>query len=187
MSTPLIIVSAPSGAGKSSLCNKALQEFPELVDSVSFTTRAPREGETNGNPYFFVSQAEFEKRINEDYFAEWAKVHEFYYGTPRYQIEDAFRNGKHLIMDIDVQGANSLKAKYPDCHTIFVLPPSIEELRRRLEARDSGKTQNLEIRLKNAEKECNQADRFDYSLVNRDFDKAYADFRKIIEIILNKR
>ncbi len=184
MSTPLIIVSAPSGAGKSSLCDRALSEFSELVDSVSFTTRKPREGEVEGKPYHFVDEEKFLKLKEEGFFVEWAKVHEFHYGTPSHQLEDAWRAGKHLIMDIDVKGAGSLKALYPDSHSIFIKPPSLEELRERLLVRDHGKTQNLEIRLQNAEKELSVANQFDYEVINDDFDRAYSEFRKIIEKII---
>lgn len=153
--------------------------------SVSYTTRSPRVGESEGKPYHFVSTEQFEKLIKEGFFVEWAKVHEFHYGTPRNQVDKAFKAGKFLIMDLDVQGAESFKAAYPNCYTIFVHPPSIQELRKRLQNRDQGKTQNLEIRLKNAEIESQKAGQFDYQIVNEDFEQAYASFRKIIEKIIN--
>lgn len=187
MSTPLIIVSAPSGAGKSSLCDRAIKEFDELVDSVSYTTRQPREGESEGKPYHFVSREKFEALKKEDFFIEWAEVHDNFYGTPRHQLEDAWKRGQFLIMDIDVQGARSLKTLYPDSHSIFILPPSFEELERRLKARDEGRTQNLSLRLANARKEADEAATYDFQVTNDDFERAYSEFRKIIEKIVKPR
>ena len=181
MKTPLIIVSAPSGAGKSSLCDRALKEIPELVDSISFTTRQARAGESQGAPYFFVSSTEFKEKRDQGFFIEWAEVHGNLYGTPRYQLDDAWKAKKHLIMDVDVQGAASLKRLYPTATSIFILPPSIESLRHRIITRDQGKTPNLETRLKNAEHEIAQAHHFDFHVVNDDFEVAYTQFKKIIE------
>ena len=179
---PLIIVSAPSGAGKSSFCSKALYEFPCLTHSISHTTRYPRSGESHGHPYFFVTEKEFLELIDKSFFAEWAKVHSYYYGTSKEQLNRAWNKGQVVIMDIDVQGAIQLKKQYPQAHTIFILPPSIQELRNRLQKRD-GKTKSLELRLKNAKAEIKMADHYDYKIINDQFDCSYKQFHKIIEKI----
>ncbi len=187
MKTPLIIVSAPSGAGKSTLCDRALREIPLLVDSTSYTTRSARVGEREGAPYFFVSKEEFLAKLKTGFFIESAEVHGNLYGTPKHQLEDAWKQGKHLIMDVDVQGAASLKALYPTSTSIFILPPSIEALRHRIISRDQGKTPNLDTRLRNAERELVHAPEFDHRVVNDDFEVAYAQFKKIIEDLASKR
>lgn len=181
--TSLIIVSAPSGAGKSSFCNKALKEFPTLVHSISYTTRTARPRESNGDHYFFVTEKEFLNLIEKGFFAEWAKVHSHYYGTSKEQLSKAWEKGLTVIMDIDVQGASQLKKQYPLAHTIFILPPSIEELKKRLQKRDT-KTDSLALRLKNAEEEMKMADQYKYKIVNDNFDHSYEKFRKIIKGIV---
>ena len=184
----LIIVSGPSGVGKSTMCDKLLDEFSKnLVYSISYTTRAPRDGEKNGHEYFFIGRDEFRKLIDEDYFAEWEKVHGEYYGTPRHQIEKA-SGGKYLVMDINVAGAEQLKKVYPDSRTLFMLPPSIDELERRLVARHNDKnTDDINIRLKVAGTEVKKADSYDYKVVNNNFDETYAKLRKIVENIIKSR
>ena len=184
---PLIVVSAPSGAGKSSLVARAIADFPVLVDSISYTTRSQREGEQDGNPYIFVSPEKFEELIQQGFFVEWAKVHGKYYGTPRYQVDEALAQGKFLIMDVDVKGAHTFRGLYPNATFIFILPPSIDELRRRLERRDRGRTQDLELRMKNAQAELKEADKFEFQLVNSDFEQSYQAFKKIIEEVTRKR
>ncbi|PIT98707.1 MAG: guanylate kinase [Bdellovibrionales bacterium CG10_big_fil_rev_8_21_14_0_10_45_34] len=186
MKPPLIIVSAPSGAGKSTLCQRALKEIPNLVDSISYTTRPPRATESEGAPYHFVSKEQFEVLKKDGFFAETALVHENWYGTPRYQIEEAHNNGKVLIMDVDVKGAMNLKNLYPTALSIFILPPSIEELKRRLLVRDAGKTQNLDLRLENAQTEMEQSRLFDQQITNENFESAFDSFKKIIENALQR-
>lgn len=180
---PLIIVSAPSGAGKSSFCRKALSEFPCLTHSISHTTRPPRFGEFHGHPYFFITEKEFLELIDKNFFAEWANVHSYYYGTSKEQLHQTWDKGQVVIMDIDVQGAAQLKKQYPHAHTIFILPPSIQELENRLQKRD-GKTKSLKLRLKNAREEIKMADCYDYQIINDQFDHSYKQFRKIIEKII---
>jgi guanylate kinase len=181
----LIIVSAPSGGGKSTLCQKALREYPQLVHSISYTTRAPRPEEKGQAPYNYISDEKFRELIDQDYFAEWAKVHAHYYGTARNQLEAAWKKGQYVIMDIDVQGAASLKAQYQDAVSIFVLPPSIEALRQRIVNRNGGKEpKDLELRLENAKMEMAEAKKFDYQIINEDLDQAYRDFKKVIENLM---
>ncbi|MBK9322766.1 MAG: guanylate kinase [Bdellovibrionaceae bacterium] len=184
MKTRMIIVAAPSGAGKSSFVERACREDSRLEDTVTFTTRAMRKGESQGHPYHFVTREEFEIRIKENFFVEWANVHNNLYGTPYYQLEDAWLIGKCVIMDVDVQGADTFKAKYPNAVSIFILPPSIDELRRRIEKRDGRVPADIEIRMSNAQKEIQVASKFDYQIVNDQFDLSYGQFKKIIEELL---
>ncbi len=184
MKTRMIILAAPSGAGKSSFVEKITKEDARLVDTVTFTTREMRKGESPGNPYHFVSKAEFEARLKEDFFVEWALVHTNMYGTPMHQLTDAWAQNKCVIMDVDVQGAETFKKKYPDAVTIFILPPSIDELRRRIQLRDGKVPADIEVRMHNADKEMKEAHKFDYQIINDNFDESYARFKKIIESLL---
>lgn len=176
---PMIILIGPSAVGKSSFLDKALGEDLGLCDIITYTSRAQRPGESEGAPYHFVTPERFEELKKKDFFVEWAMVHGNFYGTPRDQIEAAWKRSEVVIMDIDVQGAMTMKKIYPQAVTIFLKPPSIDALRQRLEKR--GTTGDLEVRLKNAQAEMALADRFDHVIVNDDFDKAYAEFRKIVE------
>jgi guanylate kinase len=176
----LIIVSAPSGAGKSTLCDMALRDFPQLMDSISYTTRSARPGESEGHPYYFITPTEFDHLISENFFAEWAIVHGNLYGTSRRQLEDFWNSGHYVIMDVDIQGAANLKALYKDSRSIFIKPPSIEALSRRLSSRAKGKSDDLDLRLRNAEREMKEADKFDYVIINDEVNHAYAEFKKII-------
>ena len=180
----LIIVCAPSGAGKSTLCARIVSDYPEIIENVSFTTRPMRGKEEDGVDYFFVDQAEFDEKKGRGFFVESASVHNHSYGVSHAQIETALASGRPIILDIDVQGAKTLTSKFPDALTIFVMPPSIEELKRRLTLRDQGKTNNLELRIENAKKELKEADKFKYRVVNSDLEQAYKDFKKVVEMEL---
>ncbi len=182
--TKMIIVAAPSGAGKSSFVERVTRENSRLVDTVTYTTRAMREGESEGKPYYFVSREKFKELVATGYFVEWAEVHTNLYGTPLHQLVDAWALGKVVIMDVDVQGAATFKSKYPEASTIFILPPSIEELRRRVEKRDKGRTQNLEVRMANASREIAKASEFDHQVVNDDFERSFAEFKKLVETLI---
>lgn len=184
MKTRLIIVAAPSGAGKSSFVEKITKDDPRLVDVITFTTRAMRKGETAGNPYHFISLEDFQQKINEGFFVEWAKVHTNFYGTSYESIEGTWGQGKCAIMDIDIQGVVTFKSKFPDAKTVFILPPSIDELRRRITKRDGGVPADIEVRMANAEKEIQEASKFDYQIVNDNFEQSYAQFKKIVEELL---
>jgi guanylate kinase len=183
-SGPMIIIAAPSGAGKSSFVERICREMPILVDTVTYTTRAMRAGESEGHPYHFVTREDFENKIAEGFFVEWAHVHTNMYGTPLHQLVDAWRDGKVIIMDVDVQGAATFKAKYPSSVGIFILPPSIEELRRRVTKRDGGPPRDLDVRMKNAEREIALAGGFDHQIVNDEFESSYARFKKLVETII---
>ena len=181
----MIIIAAPSGAGKSSFVSRITKEIPRLCDTVTYTTREMRAGESEGNPYHFISRSEFEQKLKDDFFVEWAVVHGNLYGTPYHQIREAWERSQVVIMDVDVQGAETFKRKFPqDAVSIFILPPSIEELRRRVVKRDGKIPKDLEVRMANAEKEIGRAREFDYQLVNEDFENSYREFKKIIEEIL---
>ncbi|MBN8540308.1 MAG: guanylate kinase [Deltaproteobacteria bacterium] len=183
----MIIVAAPSGAGKSSFVERATKELSVLVDTVTYTTRAMREGESEGKPYYFVGRAKFQELVASGFFVEWAEVHTNLYGTPLYQLEEAWAENKVVIMDVDVQGAETFKMKYPDASTIFILPPSIDELRRRVEKRDKGRTQNLEVRMANASREIAKAGEFDHQVVNDDFERSFGEFKKLVESLIAGR
>lgn len=184
MKKDIIIVSAPSGAGKSSFVDRITEENPELVDVITYTTRPMRAGEIEGKPYHFINREEFERRVKQNFFVEWAKVHTNLYGTSFESIEKAWKHGRTVIMDIDVQGADTFKTKFPHCHRIFILPPSIEELRRRVIKRDGGEPKDLEIRMENAQKEIARAKDFDYQIVNDVYETSFTQFKKIIEKLL---
>lgn len=176
----LFIISAPSGAGKSSLCRELLDIFPELRHSVSSTTRPERPGEVDGRDYHFVSREEFQRMIAAAEFAEWAEVHGNLYGTSLKTLQQCRDDGIDLILDIDCQGAAKLKENLVDGVTIFILPPSYDELRSRLEGRGSDSPAVIEQRLLNAVDEIARAGWYDYIVVNDVFSRAVDDLKSII-------
>ncbi len=180
----MILIAAPSGAGKNSFMERALAEFPVLKDIVTYTTRKMRTGEVDGEHYHFISKTDFQEKIDQGFFAEWSPVHDSLYGTSHQSLEAAWAEGRVAIMDIDVQGVEKFMKIYPDGISVFILPPSIEELKKRILARDKKAPENLQLRLQNAEKEIQLAHTFDYQLVNDDFEKSYQGFKKILEELL---
>ncbi len=184
MKCRMIIIAAPSGAGKSSFVERISKEVPRLADTVTYTTRSMRAGESEGHPYHFVTKEKFLRLRDENFFVEWAVVHENLYGTPMYQLEEAWKRDQVVIMDVDVQGAATFKRKFPDAVSIFIVPPSIEELRRRVTKRDGRIPPDIDVRMKNAENEIKRASEFDVKIVNDDFDKSYREFKKLIEDLL---
>jgi guanylate kinase len=183
----MIIIAAPSGAGKSSFVERITKEVSRLRDTVTYTTRPIRAGESEGHPYHFVTREKFEELKEREFFIEWAKVHENFYGTPNYQLEEAWKKDEVIIMDVDVQGAATFKRKFPESISIFILPPSIDELRRRVTKRDGRIPPDLEVRMANAKREIESAPGFDFQLVNDDFDKSYQEFKKIVEECIARR
>ena len=171
-----LVVSAPSGAGKTTLIKRLLQEFPQFCYSVSCTTRPPRKGEVDGRDYHFMDREEFERRVAQGYFAEWAEVHGNLYGTPLAEVREALDAGRDMLFDIDVQGALQVKEKIPGCY-VFVFPPSLDELRSRLSSRGSDDADTIARRLANARGEVEQAKHFEYWVVNDDLDEAYDELR----------
>lgn len=183
----MIIVVGPSGVGKSTLVDKITAEMPILFDTVTYTTRPMRKGEREGVPYHFVSEIQFKELIEKNFFIEWAVVHHKMYGTPRDQIDSAIKMGRIVIMDVDVQGARTFREKYPDSFTIFVSPPSLDELRHRIKNRDKMPDNELQVRMENARVEMSQAREFDMQLINADFGMSYAQFKKVVEEIVKNR
>jgi guanylate kinase len=176
----LFVVAAPSGAGKSSLV-KALMELDSQVQpSVSHTTRAPRGQEKHGREYFFVSPQEFDSMVLADAFVEWAHVHGQRYGTSKKMIEDRMAQGADVVLEIDYQGAIQIKRMYANAVLIFILPPSWEELRSRLERRGEDAPDIIELRLKNAAEELAQAQEFDFVIINEVFERALFDLKAIV-------
>jgi len=179
MKGTLFVVTAPSGAGKTSICDAVLKTVPKLKYSVSATTRPPRKGEVNGEDYFFLSREEFEKGIKEGKFLEHARVYDNYYGTPRAYIEKEMNSGFDIIMDIDAQGALSIKAlKYPAVF-VYILPPSLLALRQRLEGRGTDAREVIEKRLDQAEKEIGYLPEYDYVIVNDKLPVAIAEMESL--------
>ena len=176
----LIIVSSPSGAGKTTLCKRLLAEFSDIRFSISHTTRIPRPNEVDGSDYFFTDKDTFDKMVDEEQFVEWAHVHGNRYGTSHGEIRSAAAQGVDLIFDVDYQGAQQIKSNYPDAIGIFILPPSIDELKSRLNARGTETPESLEQRFKAALGEIAHYQEFDYLLVNDKVDTAYDRLRAIL-------
>lgn len=179
--TSVFIVSAPSGSGKSTLVNRVLRQDPNLLFSISFTTRAPRGNEKPGESYNYISRQEFEERLARDEFLEWAKVFENYYGTSRLYFDRARSEGKDLVLDIDVQGARQLKERIPDAASIFILAPSRQILEQRLRARSEDSEAVIQRRLRGAAAEIRNYHQYDYVLVNRDLETSVMQLKSIIE------
>jgi guanylate kinase len=176
----LIIISSPSGGGKGTLIKEILRSTPGIGYSVSYTTRTPREGEENGRDYLFVSYQEFSDLIKQNEFLEYAEVHGNFYGTSKTRVNDEIENGRDVILEIDVQGADSIIKDFSDAVSIFILPPSFEVLRDRLTARATETQENLTLRLKNSFGEVQKYKEFGYIVVNDEKTKATNDLRNII-------
>jgi len=176
----LFVVSAPSGAGKTTLCKEVVKYIPNLQHSISYTTRAARLTEMNGTDYHFVSVEEFKKMITEDEFVEWAIVHGNYYGTSKKDLNNLLDNGIDVVLDIDSQGANQIKKKFSNGAFIYVLPPSFEDLKQRLTIRKGDTPDEIMRRLKMAREEVKEYRIYDYLIVNDDFVVALERLKSII-------
>ncbi|MDH3622826.1 MAG: guanylate kinase [Myxococcales bacterium] len=177
----LLIISSPSGAGKTTLTHRLLQEFPELRFSVSHTTRRPRANEVDGQDYHFIDEQTFEQLVDEGSFAEWAEVHGNLYGTSVTEIDRARADGKHgVLFDVDYQGARQIKEKFPEAVGVFILPPSMNELRRRLDSRGSDDAESRRKRFQKAREEIEHYPFFDYMIVNDELQQALAELRGIV-------
>lgn len=186
----LIVVSAPSGGGKTTLCERLMAEFHQLVYSVSCTTRAPRDGETDGTDYYFISEPEFRRRVDAGEFLEYANVHGHLYGTLRRYVEKGFASGRDVLMDIDVQGAAQIRERLATLAPsdplrrgfvdVFIAPPSIEVLRKRLLLRGKDTDEVIERRLRQAENELQRWPEYRYLIVNDRLDASYDALRSII-------
>ncbi|MFO8057642.1 MAG: guanylate kinase [bacterium] len=181
----LFFVAAPSGAGKTSLCRALMQRLEKegekpLYWSCSYTTRPARSGEVHGQDYFFVDDETFDRMIEEGEFAEWAEVHGRRYGTSKSYLEDAAARGIDLLVELDIQGAKQLKAKFESDSFIFILPPRVGVLEERLRNRGSEKEEDIKLRLKTAKKEMLEWSWFDYIIINEDFDRAVELMRSVV-------
>ena len=176
-----ITISAPSGSGKTTLC-KALQLVePEIEWSISYTTREKRSIEQNAVDYFFISEEEFEELIIQGHFVEWQNVHGFYYGTSVSNLENAIKNDKIMLIEMDVKGSMSIKKLFPDqTFSIFIMPPSISQLRERLRSRGTDSERRINIRLKRFQEEMEFREKFDYVMINEDLDLAKIELQKTI-------
>lgn len=177
----IFILSAPSGAGKTTLINGLRSLHPELKPSVSCTTRERRDGEVDGRDYRFISRRRFLAMRARGLFAEWAKVHDFLYGTPRAALDRRIERGRDILLDIDVQGARKIKRAYPEAVAVFLLPPSLRELARRLALRGTEGRATMRRRLANARGEIRRVIEYDYYIVNRDLKEALSALGSIVE------
>jgi guanylate kinase len=176
----LVVISGPSGAGKGTICSKLKEEFKDLKVSVSATTRKPREGEQEGTSYFFINEEDFIKRINNDEFLEYAKVYGNYYGTPKSEVFRQLEEGNDIILEIDIQGALQVKKNYPKGVFIFILPPSLSELNKRIENRGTDSKEVIMKRMQCAYDELNYAFEYDYVVVNDEVETAVEKIKHII-------
>jgi len=177
----LFVVSAPSGAGKTTLCREMRLRLPDLAYSVSVTTRPPRPGEIDGTDFRFVTRAQFEDMVTRGEMAEWATVHTNLYGTPAAPLENALGQGRDVLLDIDTQGAAQLRTRYPDAVLVFVVAPSLGELEQRLRERRSDSEREIKRRLERAREEVMLWKRYDYLIVNRDVKEAMEQLESIIQ------
>lgn len=175
----LFVISAPSGTGKTTLCNQLLNSFDSLDYSVSYTTRQPRGDEKDGKDYFFINEPEFKQMIEDNQFIEWANVHRNFYGTSKTYIEEALESGTNIILDIDPQGARQLRKTLGFGIFIFVIAPSIKDLEARLRNRRTEPEDIMSLRLENARNEVKLFNEYDYIIVNKNFDKAFKELESI--------
>jgi len=176
----LFVVSAPSGAGKTTLCRAVRQAYPDIRYSISHTTRKPRPNESNGVDYHFTTEAAFLAMRDQGHWAEWARVHGHYYGTSINILDRALEKGQDILLDIDVQGTRQLLQRYATAITIFIMVPSLEILRQRLEKRATDDSETIEWRLRHAEKEIAQISIYRHVIVNDDLDRATNEFIQIV-------
>ena len=176
----LIVLSGPSGAGKGTICQELLRSYPELNYSISATTRAPRTGEQNGVNYWFISDAEFQTMINNDQLLEWAEVYGNFYGTPCHHVATLLNSGKDIVLEIDAQGATQIKKKFPQGVCIYIAPPSLDELAKRIHKRGTDSLESIKTRLSSASGELTYVYNYDYIVVN---DEVQSATKKIAAII----
>jgi len=176
----LFVFSGPSGVGKGTVLENLLDNYKEVVYSISATTRPRREGEMDGEDYFFLSDEIFFEMVKENKFIEWAKVHDNYYGTPRDFVDKTLEDGKDIILEIDIQGAKMVRNNYPDAVYIFLSPPSMEELENRLNKRGTENEKNKAIRLRNAQIELREKEKYNYQIINDNLNEAVDKLRSIL-------
>lgn len=176
----VFVISAPSGAGKTTLINRLLKSDKRFMFSVSTTTRSKRAGEIDGVDYNFVTREKFLEMLKNDEFIEWAEVYGNYYGTTIKEVDRIRKTGKFPLFDVDIQGSRSLRSKLPEAVFVFIIPPSPEVLRNRLEGRQTDTREQIELRLKTAAEEISEYRYFDYVIINRDLDKAFKRLESIV-------
>jgi guanylate kinase len=182
----IIVVSAPSGAGKTSICNEIVRDDPNTINSISWTTRTPRDNEKNGREYFFVDPKKFNAMVNKKGFVEWAKVHENYYGTPKSFLEKTIAKGKNVLLELDVQGGTNIKKYFPNACMIFITVASQQILKQRLIDRNQDSPQSIKVRLANAKKEMKFIPSYDYLIVNDELAKSVKAVQTIIKSLQYK-
>lgn len=187
MKTKMLLIIGPTAVGKSSILERALNDYPLLVDIITYTTRPMRAGESEGHPYHFIDEKSFKNLIEQNFFIEYAIVHGRMYGTPRDQVRKAGEQGKGIIIDIDVQGAKTLLKEFPHAVSIFLKPPSMDALRHRFIKRGVTDQADLDKRLESAKIEMTQANSFKHVIINDDFEHTYSEIRKIIENLLKNQ
>lgn len=177
----IFIISAPSGSGKTTLRRAVVARLTDMLYSVSYTTRPPRSGEVDGRDYVFISAAEFEEGIDAGRWAEWAQVHGNYYGTSAEVLRGAVAAGRDILLDIDVQGTRQIRSRFPQSVTIFIMPPSLDTLAKRLMARGTDDPEAIALRLRNAQGEMAQKDAYDHVIVNDRLETAVEELIAVIE------
>ena len=176
----LMVVSGPSGVGKGTIVKTLIKRREDVVESVSCTTRAPREGETHGKEYFFLSKEDFLQRLEKQDFLEYDEHFGNYYGTPKSFVEETLKT-KSVILEIDVVGGINVKKRFPDAALVMIVPPSVEELKRRLEGRDTETAEQIENRLSRLDYELSQKDKYDFVVVNDDLERAICEVEAILD------
>lgn len=176
----IFIISAPSGAGKSTICKELVKQLPDLILSVSYTTRPKRRGEVDGMDYFFISEEEFQKKLKDNFFIEWAEVYGNKYGTSKEFITKVISEGKDILLEIDVHGAKNIKKAFKDAVAIFILPPSIQELEKRMKQRNENSDEEMALRLQKAKDEIMQSTFYDYIVINDNLNSAVEKIKSII-------
>jgi guanylate kinase len=182
----IIVISSPSGGGKTSIVRRILTEFPEIIFSVSATTRPKRPDEKDGVHYFFLTEEQFLQKIRNDEFIEWERFYDYYYGTLKSFVLDNIQNGKSVLLEIDVKGALAVKKIFPDAILIFIDVPSFEELVNRLKNRKTETEQDLQKRIERAKMELSYKDKFDYIFVNKDLEEVTSQIKSLLKNILKK-
>ena len=182
----LLVVSGPSGAGKGTICKSILEQNDHIKLSISATTRKPRTGEVHGVNYFFIDKEEFKKMIEQGEFLEYAQIYDNFYGTPKSAIMETLEKGQDVILEIEMQGARQVKEVYPEGIFVFVLPPSLEELKNRIVGRGTETAEEIEKRFSCAFEEIKQIDDYDYFIVNQDVEKSVKELESIISSEKNK-
>jgi len=182
----LFVFSAPSGSGKTTIVKAVMAEYKELVFSISATTRANRLNEKDGIDYFFLDENSFKELIEKNEFIEWERFYDYYYGTLRSFVESNINDGKSLVLEVDVKGALKIKSEYPNSVLIFIAPPGIEELKKRLSLRNTESEEDFHKRIERAELELSFKDKFDYVILNYDLNSAKQNVLEIIEKEINK-